>query len=393
MACDIERPSPRVLFESIKSMFSSNVLGGAPIIPESNEWYVVSNDYAMAEQFFSISEQAWRENDPRYACCDNLIEMAARDGFYPRPALYASGYIQLTGTAGTLLPSTLEVTISGMQFVNAGPVPSQITNQGNAIVRMRALEPGPEGNLTQGTTGGSLVTPIPGVNNNFTIYGNQFCGGMVAEECESFRTRYLERMRYKPQFSLDAVRETLLTWPCVTSVCERSGVCCYDDTSLDYTGGNGCGRPIRLYAVFDGIFPFGAAPPEQIYEINEWLFGFVKGIGQGKAPWGVTGQIFPFTGGYISMDIDGMACLSPATTNEIRARIQEYVARLCPSEILYKRDIVSIISQLTAGTGNYEVYFTSESGSINIDETCGDASPECDVRIALNQIRFTNPGV
>lgn len=93
------------------------------------------------------------------------------------------------------------------------------------------------------------------------------------------------------------------------------------------------------------------------------------------------------------MDIDGMACLSPATTNEIRARIQEYVARLCPSEILYKRDIVSIISQLTAGTGNYEVYFTSESGSINIDETCGDASPECDVRIALNQIRFTNPGV
>lgn len=392
MACEIERPSPRVLFESIKSMFSSNVLGGAPIIPESNEWYVVSNDYAQAEQFFSISEQAWREKDPRYACCDNLIEMAARDGFYPNPATFASGYIQLSGTASTVLPSTIEVTIANQQFVNAGPVPAQLNAQGRAVVRMRALEPGMEGNLPGNTGGGSLSTPIPGVNNNFTIYGNQFCGGSEAEECEPFRTRYLERMRYKPNFSLDQIKETLKTWPCVTGVCERLGTCCYDDDVQDWQGGIACGRPIRLYALFDGIFPFGAAPQDQIHELNEWLFGVVQGVGQGKAPWGVTGTVYNFVGGYIDIDIDGMACSSPATTNEIRARIEEYVERICPSQILYKRDIEAIISQLTAGTGNYEVLFNSASDRITIDIGCGDAIPECDVRIALRNLRFTNPG-
>jgi uncharacterized phage protein gp47/JayE len=391
MACEIERPSPRVLFESIKSMFSSNVLGGAPIIPESNEWYVVSNDYAMAEQFYSISEQAWRERDPRFACCDNLVEMAAMDGFYPRPATFASGYIQLSGTPNTLLTASIEVSIAGQQFVNAGPVPARLNNAGVATVRMRALEPGPAGNLPQGTSGGSLTTPIVGVNSNVTIYGNQFCGGAEAEECEAFRVRYLERLRYKPNFSLDKVKEALLEWPCITNVCERGGVCCYDDDVPDWSGGVDCGRPIRLYAIFDGIFEFGAAPAEQLNEINEWLWGTVQGVGQGVAPWGVTGKVFPFTGAYIDIDIDGMACVSPATTNEIEARITEYVARMCPSQILYRRDIEAIISQLTAGTGNYDIILRSDTPNIRID-FCGDANPECDIRIVLRQINFTNPG-
>jgi hypothetical protein len=184
-----------------------------------------------------------------------------------------------------------------------------------------------------------------------------------------------------------------MEWPCITGVCERSGTCCYDDEVPDYKGGIACGRPIRLYALFDGIFPFGAAPVEQINEINEWLFGVVQGIGQGQTLWGVTGQVYPHTGAYMSIEIDGMSCVSPATTNEIRARIVEYVARLCPSQILYRRDIEAIISQLTGGTGNYDLYFESEDlDKIKIDQGCGDAIPECDVRITLNEIRFPNPG-
>lgn len=392
MACEIERPSPRTLFESIKSMFSSNVLGGAPVIPESNEWYVVSNDYAMAEQFYSVSEQAWKEKDPRYACCDNLIEMAAMDGFYPMPATFASGYIQLTGEAGAFLPSSIEATINGQVYVNAGPVPSNITNAGHATVRMRALEPGTRGNISSGNVSGNLNSLIVGVNNIVTVFGNQFCGGAAAEECEPFRSRYLERMKYKPNFQLDRLKEALLTWPCITSVCERAGTCCYDNDVQNYVGGVDCGRPIRLYAVFDGVFEFGAAPAEQIREINEWLFGVVQGIGEGAAPWGVTGNIYPFTGGYISIDIDGMACTSPATTNEIRRRVTEYVSRLCPSEILYVRTIEMIVAQLTGGAGNFDVILRSENSNISIDPGCGDAIPDCDYRIVLNDINFPNPG-
>ena len=75
-------------FCSIRSrrMFASTVLGGGKVIPRVNEWYVVANDYAMAEQFYAIADQMWRENNPETACCDNLYKMAAQHGVFPAPA-------------------------------------------------------------------------------------------------------------------------------------------------------------------------------------------------------------------------------------------------------------------------------------------------------------------
>jgi hypothetical protein len=390
MACEIERPDPRVLFESIKSMFSSNVLGGANIIPESNEWYVVSNDYAMSEQFFSISEQSWRERDPRYACCDNLVTMAANDGFYPKPATFASGYIQMTGVAGSALPASFEATISGQQYISANTLPSQLPTSGSLVVRMRALEPGTDGNLKSGTTSGQLNAAIEGINSTLTIYGGQFCGGAVAEECEQFRTRYLERMRYKPNASLDAVKQKLLEWPCITSVCERGGTCCEPEDALIWQGGIDCARPIRLYPIFDGVFDFGAASQNVIDEIQEWLFGVVQGIGQGQVPWGITGKLYTFGEASVTITIDGMACTSPGTANEIRERLLEFVGRLCPSDTLYLRDLNSIVAQLMAGTGNYDILITANDANSQIT-TCGDAEPLCDFRITVTDIEFTNP--
>jgi len=373
-------------------MFSSNVLGGAPIIPESNEWYLVSNDYAMAEQFYSISEQAWKERDPRYACCDNLIEMASIDGVYPRPALFASGYIELSGQAGAVLPPSIEVTIGSQTYVNAAPVQSNLDENGKAVVRMRALEPGTKGNMKSGTTTGTLNGFIVDVLQTVNVYGGLFCGGAEEEDCEAFRQRYLNRMKYKPYAGLEDIKEKLLGWPCVTGVCERStDVCCEPGDVPAYEGGIDCNRPIRLYALFDDTFPCGAAPENVINEIQEWLFGVVQGVGQGQAPWGMTGKVYQFYGANIQIDIDGLACTSPATANEIRTRITEYVARLCPSQILYIQDLKSIISQLMAGSGNYDVILKSDDPNIVIND-CGDAEPKCDYRICLGSLNFTNPG-
>src|SRR4029079_3409157 len=107
MACVILRPEPQALFDSLRHAFSNTVLGGGKVIPESNEWYVVANDYAMAEQFYAIADQMWRETNPAPACCDNLYKMAAQHGEFPRPATYAEGYAKLTGTTGSAVPPTL----------------------------------------------------------------------------------------------------------------------------------------------------------------------------------------------------------------------------------------------------------------------------------------------
>ena len=49
MACVILRPEPQALFDSLRNAFSNTVLGGGKVIPESNEWYVIANDYAARE--------------------------------------------------------------------------------------------------------------------------------------------------------------------------------------------------------------------------------------------------------------------------------------------------------------------------------------------------------
>jgi hypothetical protein len=393
MACLIERPDPRTLFESLKTMFSTNVLGGANVIPESNEWYVVSNDYATAEQFFSIGEQQWKERDPRYACCDNLIDMAAIDGVYPRPAMFAEGYIQITGAPLSSLASSIEATIGGNAYISIGSVPASLDTSGNAVLRMRALEPGPDSNLKAGTTTGTLTTQMTGVNSTVTVYGGQFCGGAIAEECEPFRIRYLERLRYKPKKDLAWVKEKLLEWPCVTSVCERAGSCCYPEDVKDWETGIDCNRPIRLYAMFDSTFPCGAAPQNIIDDIDEWMFGLIQGIGQGEAPIGVVGKIYSFKGAYVNIKLDGLVCTTPAIANEIRERLTEYVARICPSQTLLMQDLKAIVAQLMLGTGNFEVVI--EKADPNYEHIminyCGDAEPDCDYRICLNTIEFVNP--
>ena len=95
MSCTIPRPDPQALFDHLRNMFSSTVLGGGKVIPESNEWYVITNDYAAAEQYYAIADQMWRETNPETACCENLYKMAARNGMFPAPASTAQGYAKL----------------------------------------------------------------------------------------------------------------------------------------------------------------------------------------------------------------------------------------------------------------------------------------------------------
>ena len=186
MACIILRPDPQALFDQIQNMFSSTVLGGGKVIPESNEWYVIANDYAAAEQFYAIADQMWRENNPETACCENLYKMAAQHGVFPRPASHAEGYAKLTGVPGTPVPPSLEIRPRIGTFVSVGTVPLTIPDSGEIIIRIRSLAPGPEMNADGNVTTGTLTTPAPGIDAEVAICGGQFCGGAEAETARNF---------------------------------------------------------------------------------------------------------------------------------------------------------------------------------------------------------------
>jgi uncharacterized phage protein gp47/JayE len=389
MACLLTKPDAQELWSKIEAQFSADVLGGGNIIPESNEWYLVNLDFAVRNEFYSIAEQMWRERDPRYACCDNLIAMAALDGIYPKPAGFSQGYVRLTGTSGTILSQDMQIEINGENYVPAGTSLGLINSDGFAILRVKAIEAGSNGNASPGATG-TILNPPDGINAEVTLYGS-FCGGSPAEDCDTFRVRYIDRIKYKPSANLDWIKQKVAEWPCVTNVCERGSACC----ELDEDNNVICPDTFHLYVMMQGTFECGLAPQCVIDEMNAWLNGENPGYGQGQLPFGICGTIDYVQGAYIDIVIDGAACATEAQRTEIQSRIRDFVSNTCPSENLILNQINLIIAQIIGNTSDLSVSIrdysddTHSAEGIRID-TCGDVNVDCGYKVCLHNIEFVN---
>lgn len=407
MTCKIERPAPQDLFNRYLQMFSNTVMGGAEIIPETNEWYAASVNYAIAEEFYAISEQAWKDRDPREACCESLIAMAERDGVYPMPAQYAQGYVKLTGTVGTELPSPLEFTIGGQTFVTAAAEgqASNIGEDGIAYIRVRALLPGATGNLQETT--GDLNTTVAGVESEVEVCGGTFCGGADAEECETFRARYLRRLQYNPRATNQWMQEKLLEWPCATRAITRAGSCCQCNDCAQPSGCTDCGcvdcgGQLAFYLMFDNTFPCGIATPEILAEAEEWMFGSPQGYGLGQVEVGICGRLVPVTGLRADVLIDIQGCPTPAQISDIRNQVTEFFSTLEPNQPVRSQQLGLILGNVLGGDANYSASFRmvdnagaygpGANNNIGANDTrtvyvtnC-DLEPECDYMICLNDI-------
>lgn len=366
MTCNLPRPAPQVLFDRLRDMFSATVLGGSPVIPESNEWYVVSNDYAAAETFYALAEQQWRERDPRVACCDNLIDMAALDGIYPRPATFARGYVKISGTVGAALTTSLQVAFGESLYrVDQGvTVPAEIPASGYVIVRMIADEPGTDGNGPAiAATGGRLITPLAGISVAVEIYGGQFCGGQPAEDCETFRARYLARKQYQPKSTFEWVKAKILEWPCATRVCIRDCACCTERGRMD------------LFVFFDGTFPFGIPPADVLADLEAWFFGDPQGFGLGQAEWGMYGTFHAARAVPVNVTIVDLPCTSTAQLEEIKARVAGMFDGLCPGKPICRRFVDAIVLQVVGKACEFTVTLEPVGTTTAF---CDDFNPACD---------------
>lgn len=411
MACNIERPDPQDLFDRYRDLFSATVLGGGTVIPESNEWYAVSLNYAMAEEFYAIAEQAWKERDPRQACCDNLVAMAARDGVYPYEAIPAQGYVKLTGTAGTALPSPLEFSIGGLNFITAldAGQPTQLDTDGNAYVRVRAVTPGAAGNVAQAT--GSMTTNVVGVNTTVEVCGGSFCQGSDAEECEVFRQRYLRRLQYQPRATATWMQDKLLEWPCATRAVLRAGACCGCGCETTAVGSQShcedcgcvdCGGKNDYYLIFDNSFENGIAPDSVLKEVEDWMFGSPKGYGLGQVEIGVCGRIVPYQAVPVDVYVDLTSCPTGTDLQNVRNVVQEFFSTVEPSQPLDSVSLQSSISRMLGGVNvNLRVELADPSvaygNGIPRDDTkhvyqvgtCG-LEPDCDYMLTLRNTNITS---
>lgn len=393
MACIILRPDPQALFDQLQNMFASTVLGGGQIIPESNEWYVVSNDYAMSEQFFAIADQMWREANPETACCDNLLAMAAQRGVFPKPAKHAEGYARLTGTPGAAVPQSFEISTDLGIYTSIGTIPLNIPSTGTIIVRVRALTPGPSMNA-DGTKPieGVLTTAAPGIESAVVICGDRFCGGTDAENCEDLRKRFLNRLAYNPRATMAWIQEKLLEYPCATRVCPREGSC-YDDCTA---GCENCGDRLEFYVFFDGTFPCGIPPQNVIDDIELWMFGEHQGYGEGQVEIGICGKIYHQIGVEVDVIVDIEGCPTTSQKQIISDQIHALFLRVCPSMPLRTKQIDLIVASIIGTEINTDSRFelVNPGDSAHFEYSiCGDLIPKCDVMPCLRNVIFVGPDV
>jgi len=403
MTCVIPRPDPKELFEHFKNMFSSTVLGGGQVIPESNEWYVVTNDYAAAEQFYAVADQMWRETNPETACCDNLYKMAAMHGVFPNPPSHAQGYAKLTGVPGSAVPNYFEIQTEIGIFVSVGSIPLTIPAEGTLIVQIRALVPGESMNSDGTITEGTLITPAPGIDPLVIICGGQFCSGSDEETCEEFRKRYIERLAYQPRATMEWIKQKFMEFPCVTRVCTREGSCCRCTPECNDCvdcGCKNCGTKLEFYVFFDDVFPCGIPPQHVVDDITEWMFGDPQGYGEGQVEIGVCGKVYMPEALMVNVFIDIVGCPSSAQKQTIETYIQELFKRICPSTVLRVKQLELIVASVIGAEISVSVRFEvvgyeDKAPQYPRDKVfvtvCGDLEPECDVIPCLNEIIFVNP--
>lgn len=388
--CIISRPTPQELWNTVETRVSTTILGGAKVIPESNEFYMVSLDYAFHEEFFAYSEQMWRENDPRTACCDNLVKMAALNGFYPNPAEFAQGYVRISGNAGSPINGQqLRFQFGNQVYETISVTPDEMPANGEFTLRVSATQPGVIGN--QAITNGTMISPVPGVSSQVTVFGGQFCGGAEAEECEQFRSRYLRRLEYQPRFVVEYLRSLAAGWPCVTDIVDLGPNCCEVDTE----GNAICPNRIEFYALFRNTFPCGLAPQCVVDEMTDWLFGSPQGKGLGQAEFGICGRIRTATAVMLNVAIDGLSCATVSQSQEARRRIQDFISRLPPATNLTIESLRFIILQIVGPDFYFDLNITSavaDQDGLNFSP-CGDAVIDCDFKACLNDINLVNANV
>jgi len=272
-------------------------------------------------------------------------------------------------------------------------------SSGEITIRIRALTPGSNMNADGSMNTGTLITPAPGIDPEVVICGGTMCGGAEAEDCETFRKRYLERLAYQPRATMAWIQQKLMEWPCATRVCIREGSCCRCGAECGDCGCKNCGNMMQFYVLFDGVFPCGIPPQHIVDDITEWLFGEHQGYGEGQVEIGVCGSIHAPKPLPVNVIIDIAGCPSSGQKQMIEDQITALFQRICPSKELCAKQLELIIASVIGAEINASVRFEIVGyedaqpeyprNMVYMDHCC--LYPECDVLPCLNDIMFVDP--
>jgi uncharacterized phage protein gp47/JayE len=109
-----------------------------------------------------------------------------------KAATYATGFATFSGLQGTIIPAATQLQMGNVGYETTQEI---VLGEGPTDAPVRALDPGAEGNVADGTSIGILIA-IPGVDGS--AIANEFGGGADEEDDADLRTRVLFRIRQPP---------------------------------------------------------------------------------------------------------------------------------------------------------------------------------------------------
>ncbi len=157
---------------------------------------------------FSCLEDVYDSRFVDTSAGNSLYNLGKNIGMQLLPEGKASGYITVSGEAGTTVPAGfLVATNSGLQYTVMSPV--TISDAGTALAIVQAVQTGPDHNTGAGTVQ-VIVNPsaVPGVD----AVCNQadITGGRKKETDAEFRKRFYKSVDYAGGVNADAIRAALL---------------------------------------------------------------------------------------------------------------------------------------------------------------------------------------
>lgn len=315
--CTLPRPSIEELQQSAKTEISTRMLGGAPVLPFSNEDILAFVIAGTTNLMHGYVAQGLKESDPKDMCCDNLVVYAARRGIFLQSAERARGLVTITGTPGTLIPANIRFVGDDSQEYKLDPSyitnPTAISAGGSAVLYIVASGGGTRYNLNGGAVL-TLSTTIPDINGEAPVSSAGVIGGADDETCEALRARVLETEKMGA-VSTNATwfLSQTLRWTGVTRACQDECERC-------------CDQGLVLYPFFDGAYEDGVPPVSVLDAMNLWMFGPARTHGEGLAPIGVQGQYRAATPTVLTVVVDCVVGCAPNAGESIFAAVNQLIA-------------------------------------------------------------------
>lgn len=314
--CTIPRPSIEELQQTAKTEISTRMLGGAPVLPLSNEDILSFIFAGTVNLMHGYVAQGLKESDPKDMCCDNLVTYAARRGIFLQGAERARGVVVITGTPGAAIPANIRFVDENSQEYKLDPSyvtnPTVLNGGGSASLFIAASGGGVRYNHAGGTAL-TVSTTIPGINIEATVTAAGIIGGADEETCEQLRTRVLESEK------MGAV-STNTTW-FLSQTLRYPGVsrACSDECERC------CDQGLVLYPFFDGAYEDGVPPASVIDSMNLWMFGPARTHGEGLAPIGLLGEYRAAAPTYLTVHVDCVIGCAPNAGDTIFAAVDAVI--------------------------------------------------------------------